>query len=47
MGIIALSVALIGAGAAVGISALIIGGVLCLAVGGMVGFFGGVEQHRN
>jgi len=44
--IIVTSLALIGAGIGVGISGLIIGGVLCFIVGAMVSFFGGMEQHR-
>jgi len=44
--IIVTSLALIGAGIGVGISGLIIGGVLCFIVGAMVSFFGGIEQNR-
>ena len=45
--IIVTSLVLIGAGVGVGISGLIIGGVLCFIVGAMVSFFGGMEQHRS
>lgn len=45
-GILVTSAVLIGVGAGLGMSALIIGGVLCLIIGGVVGFFSGVEQRR-
>jgi len=46
IGILIISAVCIGTGVGFGISGLVIGGVLCLAVGGMVGFLGDSQQRR-
>jgi hypothetical protein len=42
-GIIVASVVLIGTGAGLGISGLVLGGILCLIVGALVGFLSGIR----
>ena len=42
-GIIVTSVVLIGTGAGLGISGLVLGGILCLIVGALVGFLSGIR----
>jgi len=46
IGILIISAVCIGTGVGLGISGLVIGGVLCLAVGAMVGVLGGATQRR-